>query len=330
MFVAQPFRTAVSTDDPALRIQAIRTLLRYGLGALWLLDAVLQAQPLMYSYSFVSSIMTPALKLNPGFLWHLSDWTVSFINRNVGMWNWAFVIIQLTIALTLLTRRRKVVRAGLVLSIFWSLGVWVFGEGMGGTFTTAATLLTGAPGAVILYAVIAGFLLMPESWWQLESAVSLPRDFVVILFLWGAFIQGNPAFWQAGGLSELLVGNAYMQPGVLQKSILWIVPFVEHYRIIINVLFILAMLGIALLLFGPKPRASGYWLLGIFLLLVWWGFQAFGMVFAGMGTDLNTPPLIALLALPGYVLALHARRSHAAELAVKGERSPARNEAQVH
>ncbi len=330
MFVVQPFRTAVTTDDPELRVQAIKTLLRYGLGALWLLDAVLQAQPLMYSYSFVSSIMTPALKLNPGFMWQVSQWTVEFINRNVGMWNWAFVIIQLTIALTLLTHRPRVVRTGLVLSIVWSMGVWAFGEGMGGIFTTAATLLTGAPGAVILYAVIAGFLLMPDAWWGLDRAVSPPRDFIVLLFLWGAYIQGNAAFWQGGGLSELLVGNAYMQPGILQKSILAIVPFVEHYRIIINILLIASMLGIALLVFGPRPHVAGYWLLGIFLLLCWWGFQAFGMVFAGMGTDLNTPPLIVLLALPGYVLVLHSRRSHAAEFAVRSERNHIRREAGVH
>ncbi|MGC8461507.1 MAG: hypothetical protein ACP5OR_06670 [Candidatus Dormibacteria bacterium] len=330
MFVVQPFRTAVITDDPELRVQAIRTVLRYCLGALWLLDAVLQAQPLMYSYSFVSSIMTPALKLNPGFVWKLSEWTVSFINRNVGMWNWVFVIMQLTIALTLLTRRPRIVRTGLVVSIAWSLGVWVFGEGMGGVFTTAATLLTGAPGAVILYAAIAIFLLMPVSWWRLDSAVSVPRDMIVLLLFWGAFIQGNPAFWQTGGLSELLVGNAYMQPGVLQQSILWFVPFVEHNRIVINSLFILVMLVIGILLFGPKPHMTGYWILGTFLLLIWWEFQAFGMVFAGMGTDLNTPPLLALLALPGFVLMLHARRSHTAEVAVRGERRRIQNEAGIH
>lgn len=40
----------------------------------------------------------------------------------------------------------------------WSLGVWWLGEGLGGLFSGMASPITGAPGAAILYALIAVLL----------------------------------------------------------------------------------------------------------------------------------------------------------------------------
>src|SRR6201999_1959464 len=53
-------------------------------------------------------------------------------------------------------------------SILWSLGVWWFGEGLGGVLNGAASPLNGAPGAVIIYALLAVLL------WPAERAVPAP------------------------------------------------------------------------------------------------------------------------------------------------------------
>ena len=49
-------------------------------------------------------------------------------------------------------------RLALAASIAWSIGVWWFGEGFGGVLSGAASPLNGAPGAVILYALLAVLL----------------------------------------------------------------------------------------------------------------------------------------------------------------------------
>jgi hypothetical protein len=50
---------------------------------------------------------------------------------------------------------RPTVKAALVGSVAWSLAVRWLGEGLGGLFTGTASPITGAPGAVLLYALIA-------------------------------------------------------------------------------------------------------------------------------------------------------------------------------
>ena len=46
----------------------------------------------------------------------------------------------------------------LAASVVWALGVWWFGEGLGGVLNGVASPLNGAPGAVIIYALLAVLL----------------------------------------------------------------------------------------------------------------------------------------------------------------------------
>ena len=62
----------------------------------------------------------------------------------------AFAVIQLLIGLGIAVR--PTVKAALAASIVWSLAVWWLGEGLGGLLNGTAS----APGAVILYALLAG------------------------------------------------------------------------------------------------------------------------------------------------------------------------------
>jgi hypothetical protein len=49
---------------------------------------------------------------------------------------------------------RRTTKPALAASIAWSVSVWWFGEGLGGLLTGGSPL-TGTPGAVILYTLIA-------------------------------------------------------------------------------------------------------------------------------------------------------------------------------
>ncbi len=70
--------------------------------------------------------------------------------------NTIFATIQLLLGVGIAFR--PTVRFALAASIAWSLGVWWFGEGLGGVLNGGADPLNGAPGAVILYALLAVLL----------------------------------------------------------------------------------------------------------------------------------------------------------------------------
>ena len=71
--------------------------------------------------------------------------------------NAIFATIQLLLGLGIAFRPTVPGRAGR-LDRRGRLGVWWFGEGLGGVLSGAASPLNGAPGAVILYALLAVLL----------------------------------------------------------------------------------------------------------------------------------------------------------------------------
>ena len=127
--------------------------LQIALGLVWLLDAALQYQPYMFSRGFVTQVLESAADGNPAIVLTPAMWADRLITHDVAAWNAGFATIQLAIAEGLLWR--PTVRAALAGSIVWSLAVWWLSEGMDDVLTGTASPVTGAPGAVILYALIA-------------------------------------------------------------------------------------------------------------------------------------------------------------------------------
>lgn len=302
---------ATPVTSPLVIARIKRTML-WCLAVLWLLDAALQAQPQMFTIDFVSNIMKPSIAIVPSFLGSLSTWTMEFVSPHIAEWNWLFVVVQLVIALSLiaglLRRERRLINAGLAVSIVWGLGIWVFGEGTSGVFTGNGTLLTGAPGSILLYVVIAIFYFLPDRGWQLSRRFCLPRDFLALVFLYGALAQVlTPGFWGSRGIAVLVEGQASMAPSWMVASMTPLVTFTHAYPVVSNAILSASWFAVAAMLFGRKPKAAGFLLLGLALLVMWYWGQAFGGIFSGMGTDPNTPPLLALLAIPAGV-AWHQRR----------------------
>jgi hypothetical protein len=294
-----------STTSPAL-IVGIKRKMLWGIAILWLIDAGLQAQPQMFTVDFVSNIMKPSIAINPSFMESLSNWTLGWISPHIAELNWVFTCVQFFIAITLLVgllrHHPSLIRVGLLVSIGWGLSVWVFGEGTSGVFTGNGTLLTGAPGSVLLYVLIAVFYLLPNNWWQLSSRFCLPRDALAIIFLYGALAQVlTPGFWGSQGIAVLVEGQAAMAPSWMLSTLEPVVTLAHADPILWNGLYSVSLFAVAGLMFGRKPKTIGFVLLGIVLLIMWYWGQAIGGVFSGMGTDPNTPPLFALMAIPAWV-----------------------------
>ena len=126
--------------------------LQTALAVLWLLDGALQFQSFMYSKGFIN-MLTAMAAGQPVWLSSSLTWAAHTAGRDLTVFNTAFALVQVTIGLGLLYR--PTVRFALALSIVWALIVWWSGEAFGMLFMSMASPLTGAPGAVSLYGLLA-------------------------------------------------------------------------------------------------------------------------------------------------------------------------------
>jgi hypothetical protein len=180
-------------------------------------------------------------------------------------------------------------------AIVWGLAVWLCGEGAGLLLTGTASFYTGAPGAVLLYVVLAAFLLVPEK-------VQLKRFPQVAgwIFIGGALLQLQSAFWTVDGAQGTAMA-AMMEPmhmlnafPILVSDLLGVDPVVS------NILLIALLLVFGVAILWKPSRATGIVTL-VFLFFAWWIGQDFGMLSTfptGTATDPQTAPILALFLLP--------------------------------
>lgn len=282
-----------------LRAPDARRWLQLSLGAIWLLDAVLQLQSFMFTKAFGQSLAVTAPG-NPAIIADPINWSAHIIEAHPTWTNAAFATIQLFLGLGLAWR--PAVKVALAGTVAWSAGVWWFGEGLGGVFNGTANPLSGAPGAVILYALIA-VLLWPTD----RGPADRDGPFVAArplgartarllwLTLWGSFAYF--AVQTSQGLHDMLTGMAAGEPGwlaSLNRHAATLTP--EHgtlASVVLAVVFGLVAIGV----FLPTPGARAAVLLAMAAaLVIWIAGEDFGGILAGSATDPNTGPLLILLA----------------------------------
>jgi hypothetical protein len=83
-------------------------------------------------------------------------WSASLIGHHEVVLNAVFATIQLLLGRGIAWR--PTVKLALGASVAWALSVWWLGEGLGGLLAGTANPVDGAPGAVILYALLAVLL----------------------------------------------------------------------------------------------------------------------------------------------------------------------------
>ena len=187
----------------------------------------------------------------------------------------------------------------------WSLGVWWFGEGLGTVLTSAASPVNGAPGAVIIYALLAVLLWPADRPGRLAPftaarAVGAPVARALWLVLWlslayFALLPGNRA---PQALHDMIAGMEDGEPGWLAALDRGAASLVAHQGLAASVVLAIALVIVAVGAYLPAPAARGSLVLAIVLAAVIWVFgEAFGVIMTGGGTDPNSGPLLALLAL---------------------------------
>jgi len=161
------------------------------LGVLWLLDGALQFQHQMFTSSFATQVIAPAADGQPKLVSGPIHFGMHMFLLHPALFNTLFALTQLAIGALILWKRTA--KLGLLGSVAWGLVVWAFGEGYGGIFSSHTLLLMGAPGAVILYVLLA-LAVLPS----LASKRTQTAYWLVLVWL---------ALWVGGGIYQLLPGQ---------------------------------------------------------------------------------------------------------------------------
>jgi hypothetical protein len=288
--------------------------LQIGLGSVWLIDAALQFQPYMFGKSFITQQLMPATMGNPAVIADPAMLVTRVLSHDPAAWNSVFATIQLALAAGLLWRRTA--KAALAGTVVWALSVWWLGEGLGGVLTGTATPLTGAPGAVILYALIA-VLAWPSrrtgetgtgetgTGVAASSPVGIRWARASWLVLWGSFaylvLQAPER--ASSGLHDTLAANAAGEPGWIAAIDRTAAAAVGSRGAIGSVVLALIFLLIAAGIVHPATTRATLLLAVVTALAIWVVGENFGGIFTGQGTDPDTGPLLVLLAAAFWPLA---------------------------
>lgn len=295
-----------------------RRRLQLALGALWLLDAILQYQPVMFTRAF-SQMLTAAGEGNPAFVSRPILWDAHLVGQHPVVLNTTFATIQLLLGLGIACR--PTVRLALGASIIWALGVWWFGEGLGGVLTGTASPVSGAPGPVILYALLA-VLLWPRDRggaaarsavpFVAARAVGAPAARALWLVLWAslAYFALLPANRAPQAWHTMLSGMTGGEPA-------WLAAISQHGAALLAHHGLAASVGLAVILgliavgvyLPPSAARVALAVAAVLAAVIGVAGQDLGGILTGSGTDPESGPLLILLVLAYWPLRTEEARS---------------------
>src|SRR5271166_4489631 len=253
----------------------VRRLLQLALAGIWLLDALLQYQSFMFSKAF-SQMIGGTASGNPGVVASPITWNATLVEHHAVLVNSIFATIQLILAIGIAWR--PTVRLALAASIAWALGVWWFGEGLGMVMTSSASPVNGAPGAVVIYALLAVLL------WPTDRSVSAPftaaravgapvaRALWLVLWLSLAYFALLPGKRGPQALNGMIAGMESGEPGWLAAIDRNAAALVAHQGLAASIVLAVALVIIAVGVYLPAPAARGTLVLALVVAAVIWAF----------------------------------------------------------
>jgi hypothetical protein len=293
--------------------------IQIALGLVWLLDGLFQFKSFMFTHSIVTEVFEPAMHGQPSFIGDPMRTLDDFYGRDLTLWNSLSGEIQVAIGLALICSKR-LVKPALTVSFGWALFVWWFGEGFGGlTSNTLPAPLMGAPGAVILYAII-GLLVWPTDKQEGRSPTSLgPLGDRGGLYFWSGLWAISAGLWLANvnrakeATHGMIAEMAEASPHWLAKIQDSLAKHTVGHGTTIAVVLAIVSAAVALGVWW-KPTRWPALAIGIVLSLAYWLYgQDLGGPFWSEGaTDFNAGPLFVLLAVALFPVVQHARAAEPA------------------
>ena len=272
------------------------------LATVWLLDAVLQLQPSMFTRGSngFSGMLHSLAAGNPGWVEHSITWNASNVDHNPVLSNSCFALVQFVIAFGIVWKRS--LKPALALSIVWALCVWWFGEGLGNIAHGGATPFGGGPGAVLFYALLA-VLLWPSDGSDLPFIAARSVGVVAAKVIW-AVVWGILAVLAVVGSGRSpqalhdLVAAYSRQPGWLARIDRDTASMFLNHGTTAAILLAVVCVVVAVGVYLPPHFERFTLVLGIVVFVyIWVATENFGGILAGGATDPNSGPLVILLAL---------------------------------
>jgi hypothetical protein len=288
---------------PLGRVHITTRGIQIALGSIWLLDGLLQFQSYMYSKAFITQVLEPNASRQPGVIGGPITTLAHFYGHDLLLFNTLAAEIQCAIGLGLILSKRTV-RPALLISFCWAFIVWWFGEGFGMILSGApVSPLMGAPGAVLVYGLI-GALVWPRDSAGESTTVNVGlfgrrggRVVWSVLWLDAAVLWFLNVDRSRTAIHDQIAGMASTSPHWLATILMSVANSTQGHGVIIATLLGVGSILIAL---GVWTAARpGVLAVGALLSLAYWVFgQSIGGPFwIGNATDVNTGPLLVLLAL---------------------------------
>jgi len=284
--------------------------LQLALGVVWLLDGMLQLAPFMFTPGAkgFSGMLAGTATGNPKPVASSITWNSNVVDHHAVAANAVFALIQILIGLGIAWR--PTLKPALTLSVVWSLGVWWFGEGLGGVLHGTGSPLSGGPGAVLFYALLA-ILLWPTSTegstpFAAAGLIGVGAARVLWTVTWAflALLCLLGSGRAPGGVSDMINTVNSGEPGWLSAIDRHATSAVNGNGLAVAVVFAALFLVIAACVYFP-PWATQV-MLGVTIVLslaIWVVTENFGMILAGGATDPNSGPVLVLLALSFWPVA---------------------------
>jgi hypothetical protein len=274
--------------------------LQIALGLFWLLDGGLQFQPFMLRASFAREVLAPVGDGQPHWVAGPVHWAANIVAAHPVAWDLPFASIQVLLGLGMLVPRTA--RLALAASLPWSIAVWYFGEGLSGLAGGNASIISGAPGSVLFYALLA-LAAWPRAG---RSDIAPPRWLPyawATFWLGGAVYQALPANNTGADLAGQI--TAFPGPSSLASVQNSLARFVTHHGVaaVVVVAAVEALIGLAALRRTTLHASAAAGLVA--LLAIWVIGQDVGQVYSGQATDPNTA---AIAVLVGVALLFGYRR----------------------
>ncbi len=251
----------------------------------------------MYGNGFVQMLKAGAAG-EPHWISSTVTWSASLLHAHQLLLNTAFALVQVVIGMGILYRRT--IKPALVLSVVWALAVWWSGEAFGQLFTGTANALTGAPGAVVIYALIALVV------WPNRRPGGLLGDRGA-RFAWALLWLLMAALWLLAANTGADATSALIR--VAPSGMSWLTS-IQHWAasaaggdgLLIAVVLAGTSMAIGIAV-ACNWHARLFLLAAILLNLAYWVIgQGLGGIFQGGATDPNAGPLFVLFACALYVL----------------------------
>jgi hypothetical protein len=299
------FSTGIATFPQRLRaLPAVRGITRSSvitrrhlqvvLGLLWLLDGALQAQSFMFTRGFATEVIAPVGEGQPGFVSGPVHLASTVIAAHPVVWNVPFAAIQLLLGVGLLVPRTA--RLTLAASIAWALGVWYVGEGLAGMASGHASLIIGAPGSALIYALLAA-----AAWPRSDGSREGPAPWLPFAWagVWvgGAVFQALPGQNTGTAVASTLTAGTEGAPAWLASLDSSVGSWAAGHGLLLVLVLVAAEALIGLGALSRRSRTPAV-ALGLILTLAFWVMgQDLGALYTGQATDPNSGPLLALMAI---------------------------------